>query len=447
MKKLYSLFALGAVLFAACSDNASPVSGSTSVPNMGNNLNNLRSPVLCSVAGVKDSLEAVEKGCIWSPTMWNRTSGYRARTGVDNGTNTSGIWTWHVDQGVYNNIRFEWPGVATDQYDSMALADVIDKCGGSLCGKVVREPNEDKIDSAMKYIEDDGQAYAEFYFVGKDSLGNIEYIDARAMQGFCVEYSGKISVDLLTSDSVAVLSNSYVWTYTLPYSRNPDNSQPEIKKKCFSWGDMGWYTYVPLYQKKPEIAYESYEYILTHVIGLRFTFDYDALYNDLNNEFSIIGIDWFHWTDVSLTDFHPEAETCEPIGVVTSYCDCDFTEEKAIYEAIARSNAFFANKKNRVEENITSLSNLTKECLKNTLDSLNNLRDMKQEMSGSLYFPYAPCDDPHPLAFACADGTQSVTIEFYEKYGEYMDKVEKPLEEKMNASADSLFNYCMSLNN
>ena len=139
MKKLYSLFALGTLLFAACSENASPISGSTSVPNMGNNLTP-ESPVLCSVIGVTDSLEAVEKGCIWSPEMWNRTSGYRVRTGYDNGTNTSGIWTWHVEQGYYNNVRFEWPGIATAEYDSMALADVIDKCGGSLCGKIVYEP-------------------------------------------------------------------------------------------------------------------------------------------------------------------------------------------------------------------------------------------------------------------------------------------------------------------
>jgi hypothetical protein len=45
----------------------------------------------------------------------------------------------------------------------------------------------------------------------------------------------------------------------------------------------------------------------------------------------------------------------------------------------------------------------------------------------------------------CANGSRSTTIEFYEKYGEYMDKIEKPIEEKMIASADSLFNYCMSL--
>lgn len=444
-KRIYSLMALGTLLFAvACSDNSSPVSGSTSVPNMGNNLNNLRSPVLCSVAGVKDSLEAVEKGCIWSPTMWNRTSGYRARTGVDNGTNTSGIWTWHVDQGVYNNIRFEWPGVATDQYDSMALADVIDKCGGSLCGKVIREPNEDKIDSAMKYIEDDGRAYVEFYFAGKDSLGNIEHIDASAMHGFCVEYSGKISVELLISDSIADLTNSYVWGYPLSDSRNLDNSLPDIRRACFPWGAMGWGTYVPLYQKKPEIVYEANAYILANVIGLRFTFDYDDNYNDLNNEFNIIGIDWYDITKIPMTDAHPYDETCEPIYVEASYCDCEFTtEDRALDRASVYARFYLDRKKNKVENDTVPLSDLTKECLNNALDSLDSLREIRR----SNLFGSVPCDNPHPLSFVCANGSHSTTIEFYEKYGEYMDKIEKPIEEKMIASADSLFNYCMSLNN
>ena len=66
MKKFYSLFALGALLLVACSENASSISGSTSVPNMRNNLTP-QSPVLCSVMGVTDSLEAMENGCIWSP--------------------------------------------------------------------------------------------------------------------------------------------------------------------------------------------------------------------------------------------------------------------------------------------------------------------------------------------------------------------------------------------
>ena len=108
MKKLYSLFALVALLFAACSENASSISGSTSVPNMGNNLTP-ESPVLCSTIGVTDSLEAIEKGCIWSPDMWNRTSGYRVRTGYDNGTNTSGIWTWHTEPGWVVSLAWAAP--------------------------------------------------------------------------------------------------------------------------------------------------------------------------------------------------------------------------------------------------------------------------------------------------------------------------------------------------
>ena len=38
-KKFYTLFALGTLLFAACCDNASPISGSTNVPNMVNPYN------------------------------------------------------------------------------------------------------------------------------------------------------------------------------------------------------------------------------------------------------------------------------------------------------------------------------------------------------------------------------------------------------------------------
>lgn len=52
-KKFYTLFALGTLLFAACCDNASPISGSTNVPNMVNPDNVIvpRSMVLCSQRG------------------------------------------------------------------------------------------------------------------------------------------------------------------------------------------------------------------------------------------------------------------------------------------------------------------------------------------------------------------------------------------------------------
>ena len=163
-KKLYSLIALGTFLFAAaCSDNDSPVSGSTSIPNMS------KSPVLCSVMGVTDSLEALEKGCIWSPEMWGPTMGYRVRTGYDNGTNTSGIWTVSTyPENAY--VDMIWPGNATTEYDSMALADVIDKCGGSLCGKVLYK-GKNSIPENEYHPNCRREVYFDFNLAGKDASG------------------------------------------------------------------------------------------------------------------------------------------------------------------------------------------------------------------------------------------------------------------------------------
>jgi hypothetical protein len=430
MKKLYSLFTIGAFLFVACSENALPVSGSTSVPNMENNLMP-KTPVLCSVMGVTDSLEAVEKGCIWSPTLWNRTSGYRVRTGYDNGTNTSGIWTWHVEPGDGGNVRFEWPGVATDEFDSMALADVIDKCGGSLCGKVIYELNGDKTDSDAEDVFD-RRASVEFYFAGKDSLGNIGEIDARAMHGICVEYSGDISVELIPSDSITNLNK--ISTHGLrTNSLNPENLLSKSKKTCnvfggfeiYTSGEMDWSKVVPMKE------------VLAHLKGIRIIFNY----NEENTDFDIISIDWYDITKIPMTDAHPYDETCEPIYVDASYCDCEFTTEDRALDVATTEARFQLERWKNNAENDNVLSDLTKECLDNALDSLDSLREIRR----SYAFGHLPCDDPHPLAFVCANGSHSTTIEFYEKYGEYMDKIEKPIEEKMIASADSLFNYCMSL--
>ena len=431
-KRIYSLIALGALLFVACSDNSSPVSGSTSVPNMGNNLNNLRSPVLCSVAVVKDSLEAVEKGCIWSPEMWNRTSGYRVHTGFDNGTNTSGIWTWHVEQSDGGNVRFEWPGVATAEYDSMALADVIDKCGGSLCGKVVYELNENKADSDAENVFD-RRASVEFYFAGKDSLGNIKEVDASALQGICMEYSGDITVEFIPSDSIASLNKISTYGFRT-YSWDSENSLSKNKKLCNMWGGFGFYTDN---QNWSEIGLVPMEDFLAHLKGVRFIFNYNAE----NTDFNIISIDWYNLANVPMMDSHPYDGTCEPIYVETVFCECEFSDESAIDIASVDARLYLDRKKNKAENDTVPLSDLTKVCLKNALDSLDNLHEIRR----SYAFGSAPCDDPRPLQFACADGSHSTTIEFYEKYGEYKDKIVKPLAEKMEVAVDSLFDHCMSL--
>ena len=435
--KIYSLMALGAILFAAaCSDNVSPISGSTSVPNMDNNLNIPQSPVLCSVIGVTDSLEALEKGCIWSPEMWSRTSGYRVRTGFDNGTNTSGIWTWHVEQGYYNNVRFDWPGIATAEYDSMALADVIDKCGGSLCGKIVYEPIENKIDSAAAYIEPRGSAYVEFYFAGKDALGNIGEANVSSMQGICIEYSGNISsLELLPNDSIANLNKFSSYNVNMPYFWNQhDGSLPESKEVCFPWYRFALYTSIAGNQEMPKLVHVSVDDVVAHLKGVRFNF----LFSASNTDFNIISIGRYHLADIPTTNLHPVDETCEPIAVLETFCDCDFSEEKANLFISHGNYMNFEDKKYETENDSVLLSDSSKQCIKSTLDSLRRLFVMAAEGDVS-----RPCDNPQPHWLICADGTESESIEFAEKQEEF-GKVIESLSEGM-IPADSLFAHCMSL--
>ena len=421
MKKLYSLFALVALLFAACSENASSISGSTSVPNMGNNLTP-ESPVLCSTIGVTDSLEAIEKGCIWSPDMWNRTSGYRVRTGYDNGTNTSGIWTWHTEPGTYENARFEWPGMATAEYDSMALADVIDKCGGSLCGKVVHEPIENNIDSENTFAAP--RAYVEFYFAGKDSLGNIEDADVSAMQGICVEYSGDLSyLELLPSDSIADLNKFSNYTVYAPYFRNQDDgSLPESQEVCFPWYNFGMYTTLHGNQEMPQFVLVPFDDFVAHLKGVRFYFHVS------NTDFNIISIGRYHLAYPPMTNLHPVDETCVPTAVTSTFCECDLLEE---FTAVLRDSELLHFMIRAQEIDLVSYSVLTNECIDRTTDSLSNRM---------IDFFEKPCDNPLPRTVMCADGTSSESQEYAYAAKEFDVTLEKGI-----AAVDSLFNYCLSL--
>ena len=86
----------------------------------------------------------------------------------------------------------------------MALADVIDKCGGSLCGKIVYEPYGNKVDSVTRFVVSYGNPYVEFYFAGKDSLGNIEEIDVSTLQGI----SRRLAVSSYTETPAMSASSS-----------------------------------------------------------------------------------------------------------------------------------------------------------------------------------------------------------------------------------------------
>jgi len=96
----------------------------------------------------------------------------------------------------------------------------------------------------------------------------------------------------------------------------------------------------------------------------------------------------------------------------------------------------------QARDNSMSFSDLTKECLARTHESL-----IEQEQStNSEKVAYSPCDNPLPEVFMCADGSESESQEFAKIHEESILKAESAGKATI-AVADSLFNYCMSLTN
>ena len=429
-KKLYSLMALGTFLFAvACSDNDSPISGSTSVPNMGNNLNVPQSPVLCSVMGVTDSLEALEKGCIWSPEMWGPTTGYRVRTGYDNGTNTSGIWT--VSTYPENaNVIIEWPGNATTEYDSMALADVIDKCGGSLCGKVFVK-NENSIPDS------DGDArrevYFDFYLAGKNASGEFESVDAHGLGGLCISYSGSFNkLQFIPDDSVAALMGTAKYeTSLLPLGSN-------TSEFCFSWNNFKFMITYGNVSRNVSLLPE--DVITSHLKGVRFV---SPAYENEEREFKIVGISSYKTSRVSSNNLRPVRTDCEPISVASSFCECDFSDDRIIILKARNLVMSFESSKGDFERENgdASLSDSAKACIDSTSKEL--LDFFFQHNTPLALSTRKPCDNPLPQEIMCVDGTTSQSIEYANVETELKNK--RATNQETDAIADSLFNHCLSL--
>jgi len=434
-KKIYTLMALGILLFAAaCSDNASPVSGSTSIPNMGNNLNVPQSPVLCSVMGVTDSLEALEKGCIWSPEMWGPTTGYRVRTGYDNGTNTSGIWTVSTFPQENAYVEMEWPGNATTEYDSMALADVIDKCGGSLCGKILFKGG-DNIPASDFHPNTRREVYFDFYLAGKNASGKIESVDARDMDGICVAFSGPFyKLQLVPDDSLAALMAPAVFDFYL--EGMPSKTDPNVRENCYS---KGAFSLDISYGRNPNIVYPSVEEIWAHLKGFRFVLDgYFSVGGDYEPEFKIVGVSRYNTPRVPMDNLHPVRTDCEPVSVASSFCECDYSDDRVeIMKGYAVLDSFLS-KYPMNGDVYASLSDPVKACVDSTIQSrapyfsqmLSFMRNRK------------PCDNPLPEYIMCTDGSVSESIEYTEVKAEFDSKVAT---QDAGAIADSLSNYCLSL--
>ena len=436
MKKLYSLFALGALLFAACSDNASPVSGSTSVPNMGNNVIH-QSPVLCSVMGVTDSLEAIEKGCIWSPEMWGPTTGYRVRTGYDNGTNTSGIWTvktYPEDA----HIVMKWPGNATTEYDSMALADVIDSCGGSLCGTALFMGTNDIPNSDYYRKNQRRELHFEFYLAGKDASGKFESVDARNMGGICISYSGHFYLlQLIPDDSLAALMDATVYDDYICGMGTVSKTDTSVRELCFSWDN---FTFNASHGRVPGKIYPSNYDVVSHLKGFRFVLDGYFYKEGFEKDFKIAGISRYNTPRVPTNNLHPVRTDCEPVSVMSSVCECDYADDRIdVLKGDSVFSSYYYLMQN-LGDGVDSLSEPAKACFESTTKELVAFFDKKMTIREK------PCDNPIPHEVMCTDGTTSETLEYTELMTEFNDRLAMSYQDA-SAIADSLYAHCMSLNN
>ena len=428
-KKLYSLIALGTFLFAAaCSDNDSPVSGSTSIPNMS------KSPVLCSVMGVTDSLEALEKGCIWSPEMWGPTTGYRVRTGYDNGTNTSGIWTVSTyPENAY--VDMIWPGNATAEYDSMALADVIDKCGGSLCGKV-RFRGKNNMPENEYHPNGTREVNFDFYLAGKNTSGKFDVVDARGMDGICVSVSAEFfSLQLVPDDSLETLMwparyNTQLWAGYGVVSKTDSN----VREFCYP---KNAFSLDINYGRNPNFVYPPVDEIWAHLKGFRFVLSGSYDEEDYEDEFKIVGISRYNTTRVSTDNLRPVRSDCEPVSVVSSFCECDYADDRIdIMNGFSAYNSFYSLVKDYGDAK-DSLSDSAKACLESNTKKMIYYFDEMTSITGRKN----PCDNPLPQEIMCTDGTTSESLEYTEVMTEYNSK----LTQNADAVADSLFNHCLSL--
>jgi hypothetical protein len=405
----YGLFFVGALLlWTACSDKSSPLSGSTEIPNMGQNYTE---PVICGRVSAGDSAGIGETDCYWSAEMWNRESGYRVHTGFDNGTNTSGIWYWTDDAG---NAVFDWPDSVTSDYDSMALAKVIDKCGGSVCGN-------------LDFESDYSRASLKFSFAGKDSSGKFESIDAHSMQGICVEYFGEsIWMELDYDDSLSKEFNGTRFDLLLPeYKQTEKQAGQKGKEICLPWNAF-----------KPNI----YRYgvnlddVVSHLRGISFVMAYPG---SNRSYFEIVSLGRFSG-DLP-EDLHPVEKECKAVYVKEYFCECSYTDERSEFDGKVKA-ASYSHKFGYSKLSETSV--FRPKAVTVCLGDLISRADATIMDSRSTAWD-RPCEEPLPKTIVCKDGSVSESKEFAKMYKEYEKMVNKAYDKEKDI-VDSEYAYCLA---
>lgn len=436
--KLFSLLVLGTMLFGvACSDKES-VAGSTEDPNMVTA--DTSSYVLCRRVLGNDAVDLSLSDCFWSAEMWNPESGYRVQTGYDNGSNTSGIWTWFVDSTGDRDIRVEWGAPVTADYDSMALAKVIDKCKGSLCGKVVFGNVIDSVRNLREYTRENVVKQSSFSvgfsFTGKNDRGNFERIDAMDMGGFCVEYIGEnVYLELDLGDSLNALKKGFLYSVHLPEAPLDQYKDSTMgREACFRWEDFGL-KLKDVHMTRYSALYDSIPYYLQ---GLRFTVRRLYEYSAGEEYFNIIGIGRYHKA-FARESLHPVNESCKVVSVLSYQCGCNFTDEDKILKN---------GKRTAIDEYADSLfeyAYMKKEFRSYAMERcLLEKSEPVRFRCEPLRIDVSPCGDELAREVLCEDGSTSETREYAEALSAYNARVDEVAKAE-NLVYDSLVAYCESL--
>lgn len=153
--------------------------------------------------------------------------GSRIETGLDVGTNTSGLWWEYRDDDDGGESTLEWPVELGKGDDSFSKDPVVEYCGG-LCGTYNLKGG--------KNLE--GNPYvATFFYVGgyeDEDDDSAAPVDASKWNGICVAYTSDDPMDLeMGLGDVDAEMNYERRSVILPKSESPTT-------KCFRWRNFSY---------------------------------------------------------------------------------------------------------------------------------------------------------------------------------------------------------------
>lgn len=417
------LFFVCALMMVACTEPNNPVlAGSTEIPNMSGG------SVLCRriESGAPIDYSSADK-CFWTAEMWNRESGYRVHTGFDNGTNTSGIWYWTVKADEGRNVYADWTEEVSADYDSMALSKVIDKCNGSLCGYAVFERDTMFRLGTPHYVVSNSVSL-KFSLAGKDSSGKFKSVDARSMQGICVEYYGdKIVMGLDFDDSLTAELDEDRFVVELPKHEFVENQKRN--EVCYPWSS---FTPVKYYTKN----LKKVEDFVAHLIGFNFTMEASGKEYQ-KSYFNIVSLG--RYSGEKPQTLRPAKKECNAVYVKDYFCECSYPDERLELEGQVKA-AYDSYEMAMKIYNDTSyfMNNAAKKCI----ESLHGrAKSILLERSKNWEIP---CDNPLPKTLVCDDGSFSESQEYADADVEFERKRNSAFEMEL-AAANAGYTQCKML--